>query len=58
VDLADVSFIDSSGLAVLVAASKRLKAANGWLATRNPRPQARQILELTALERILAVDER
>ena len=40
------------------ASSKRFRAANGWLATRNPRPQARQILELTALERILAVDER
>jgi anti-sigma B factor antagonist len=57
VDLAGVAFIDSSGLGILATAAKRLEAANGRLAIRNPRPQAQQILELTGLDRVLAVED-
>jgi anti-sigma B factor antagonist len=56
VDLSDVTFIDSSGLGVLAAAAKRLDAANGWLRVRKPAPQARQILELTALDQVLELE--
>jgi anti-sigma B factor antagonist len=56
VDLADVTFIDSSGLGVLAAAAKRLDAANGWLRVRGPCPQARQILELTGLDQVLELE--
>jgi anti-anti-sigma factor len=57
VDLADVTFIDSSGLGILVAAAKRMEAANGRLAIRNPRPQAQQVLELTGVDQVLGVEE-
>jgi anti-sigma B factor antagonist len=57
VDLADVTFIDSSGLGILVGAAKRLEAANGRLAIRNPRPQAQQVLELTGLDEVLGMEE-
>jgi anti-sigma B factor antagonist len=56
VDLAGVTFMDSSGLSVLAAAAKRLHAANGRLVVRNAGPQARQILEITALDRLLEVE--
>jgi anti-anti-sigma regulatory factor len=50
------TFIDSTGFGILVAAAKRLEAANGGLTLRNPGPQARQMLQLTGLDRFLAVE--
>ena len=53
VDLAEVPFIDSSGLAALISALKAAREAGGDLRIARPTDQARSILEITNLNRVL-----
>ena len=56
IDLRDVTFFDSTALGVLVAAMKRLRATRRQLRLVAPRAEVRRLLELTLLDRVLAVD--
>lgn len=49
VDLRDVTFMDTTALRVLKGAREVLTSAGGYLCLRNPQPQVRQLLRLTAL---------
>ncbi len=49
VDLAGVTFLDSTGLSVLVAGLKRCQEAGGTLRVVAPRPHVRRIFEVTGL---------
>jgi anti-sigma B factor antagonist len=49
VDLCEVSFLDSTGLSVLVSGLKRCQAAGGELRLEGPRPNVRKVLEITGL---------
>src|SRR3954471_8162058 len=53
VDLSEVPFIDSSGLGALIGGLKAARLAGGDLRIASPRDQARVILELTTLDRVL-----
>lgn len=53
VDLAGVTFIDSSGLGALIAGLKAARQAGGDLRLAQPNDQARLVLELTTLDRVL-----
>ena len=53
VDLGEVSFVDSSGLGALISGLKSARAAGGYLRIARPSEQARLILELTTLHRVL-----
>lgn len=53
IDLHEVSFIDSSGLSTLVSALKLARQAGGDLRLARPNEQARVLLELTTLDRVL-----
>src|SRR5262245_13981514 len=55
VDLADVPFMDSSGISALVAAKKRLQEAGSFLAVLRPHPMPRSLLQLANLDRLLLV---
>ncbi len=57
VNLAGVSFIDSTGTGVLVGVWHRVRATNGLLAVAAPSRQARGILEMTGLARTFPVYE-
>jgi anti-sigma B factor antagonist len=57
VNLAGVSFIDSTGIGVLVGVWHRVRATNGMLAVAAPSRQARGILEMTGLARTFPVYE-
>jgi anti-sigma B factor antagonist len=46
-DLADVSFLDSTALCALHAAGESLEAVGGHLCIRNPTPPVRRLLSLT-----------
>lgn len=54
-DLAGVSFADSTTLGVFVTAHKRLTEQGRRLAIANPVPGIRQILEITNLDGVIAV---
>jgi anti-anti-sigma factor len=53
VDLNDVPFIDSSGLAALISGLKAARTAGGDLRIARPSDQARMLFELTRLDKVL-----
>jgi anti-anti-sigma factor len=56
VDLARLSFIDVSGLNVLVLAARRARAAGGSLVLRSPSRHVRRLLDVLRLNAELAVE--
>ncbi len=56
VELGELTFLDSSGLAVLVRMHKRLVDKAGKLVLRNPPANARRILEITSLDNVFVVE--
>jgi len=55
VDLADVTFIDSTALGVLVSGGKRLYKRSGSLDIGCPDEKIRRILEITGLDTVFGV---
>lgn len=55
--LRDVTFIDSSGLGVILGRYKRLRAHGGRLIAVSPSPQVRKVFELSGLISIIPVCE-
>ena len=53
-DLAGVEFIDSTGLTLLVRASKQLKEHEGTFHLTHPRPPIRRVLEIVGLDGLVA----
>ncbi len=58
VDLSGVSFLDSTGLSVLVAALKRGQDGDGAGGVRltSPRPNVRRVLEVTGLAEVFHLE--
>jgi anti-anti-sigma factor len=53
VDLGQINFIDSSGLGALISGLKSARQAGGDLRIASPGEQARVVLKLTTLDRVL-----
>jgi anti-sigma B factor antagonist len=49
VDLGQVTFLDSTGLSVLIAAMKRCQTAGGSLRVVSPQPNVRRVFAITGL---------
>jgi anti-anti-sigma factor len=58
VDMSGVTFIDASGIGVLVAAANRARQAGGGLSLLAPSPQVRRLLDVLHLDAILPAAER
>ncbi len=56
-NLEDVSFIDSSGLSVLVSAMKAVHAGDGAIALLSPSDDVRSLIELTRLHQVFDIFE-
>lgn len=56
-DLSEVSFIDSSGLGVILGRYKKLSATRLKMSILSPQPQVKRILELSGVMRIMPVYE-
>lgn len=56
VDLRDVSFIDSSGLRVLVEVHQQRNDADRTLTLRSPSPAVQRLLEISGVAKHLTVD--
>lgn len=54
-DLATMTFIDSTGLAVLVEALKRIRSRGGELTLANPTRATLRVLEVSGLNRVFMV---
>ncbi len=55
VDLSNVSFVDSSGLGALISGMKATRLAGGDLRIAQVGEQARLILELTTLDKVMKI---
>ena len=56
VDLADLRFVDGTGMAVLVEAQRMLTAAGSRLVLRSPSATTRRVVRLLQLEAVLPVE--
>jgi len=56
VDLSEVTFIDSTGIAALVRLRKRSQDADKALRLRNPGPRVVRVLQITALDSVFDID--
>jgi anti-sigma B factor antagonist len=52
-----MTFIDSTGLGVIVGTLKRLREGGGDLVLRSPSRSTRKVLEITGLTRIVEIVE-
>lgn len=57
VDLAQVPFVDSSGLGALVSSLKAARRAEGDLRLVGPGQQVRKLLKLTTLDRVFVISD-
>ena len=55
-DLERVTFVDSTGLGVLVAAHRRAKATGGRFVLANPSANLREVLRVTHLDQVIAIE--
>ena len=56
-DFSGVSFMDSSGIAVVMRALKRMRAMGGSAALRNVPPQAKKVFTAAGIFRIVPLEE-
>ncbi len=56
-DLAELDFIDSSGLGVLAGAHRRMRSKGGELRLRSPSSGTRKVLEIAGFLRLIPVEE-
>lgn len=54
-DLQEMTFIDSTGIGVLVGALRSLRGKGGALVLANPRPMAIRVLEIAGLTQIFDI---
>ncbi len=54
-DLAEMAFIDSTGVSVFVSGLKRLRETGGNLALQSPRASTMKVLEITGLTTVFTI---
>ncbi len=57
VDMADVPFMDSSGLGILIAAYRRLDGMGGQIALVNVLPAVHKVLQLTRTDQLFKLHD-
>lgn len=55
IDLADVSFMDSTGIEVLLATRRRAELEGGSLTLCSPTAAVRRIIEVTGLDKVFTI---
>ena len=56
VDMTNLTFMDSTGLAALVGPLKRFRSMNGEIVLRSPTKGVRKVLEISGLTRVFTID--
>ena len=54
-DLSGVTFMDSSGIAVILRARQKMQLLDGSLLVRGASPQARRVLEAAGINRLVTI---
>ena len=56
VDMTNLTFMDSTGLAALVGPLKRFRSMNGQIVLRSPGRGVRKVLEISGLTRVFTIE--
>jgi anti-sigma B factor antagonist len=56
IDMAEVSFVDSSGIAILVASAKQLRERGNVLVIQSPPRMVGKVLEMTGVTKLVKVE--
>lgn len=56
-DLADLKYIDSTGLGVMIGILKRVKVENKEIYIKSPRDNVKKIFSITGLDKIFKMEE-
>lgn len=56
-DFQGVTFMDSSGIAVIISALRLMRQAGGRVTVRGPQPQPLRVMHTAGLERIVQIQE-
>lgn len=54
-DFGNITFMDSSGIGLIMGRSKLMKECGGRLEVRNTQPYIRRVLKLSGIERIVSI---
>lgn len=54
-DLSELSFMDSSGIAVIVRASERMRVLRGRIWVENPNKQVLRVIDAAGIDRLVPV---
>ena len=54
-DMAGLTFMDSSGIAVIIRTSRRMKALGGRVCIENPAKQALRVIDASGIDRLVPV---
>ena len=54
-DLSELSFMDSSGIAVIIKLSRRMKTMSGRMWIENPAKQPQRVIDASGIERLVPV---
>ena len=57
-DFRDVTFMDSSGIAIVISALRKMRELSGRLVLRDVPPQPMKVLKASGMERIVVIEER
>ncbi|MBQ9898951.1 MAG: STAS domain-containing protein [Ruminococcus sp.] len=55
IDLRNITFMDSSGIGLIMGRSKLLRECGGRLEVHSPQPYIRRVLRLAGMERIVRI---
>lgn len=55
IDLKDITFMDSSGIGLIMGRSKLMKTCGGRLTVNSPQPYIKRVLKLSGIERIVSI---
>ena len=54
-DMSKLSFMDSSGIAVIVRSYKKMRDAGGRMYIENPQPQPLKVLDASGIDRMIPI---
>ena len=57
-DFREVSFMDSSGIAIVISALRKMRELSGRLVLRDVPPQPMKVLRASGMEQIVEIEER
>ena len=57
-DFRDVTFMDSSGIAIVISALRKMRELSGRLVLRDVPPQPMKVLRASGMEQIVEIEER